>query len=129
MIDNIFIIKGRLTRDPDYTPANGEKKQYCKFSVAVSRHRGDEADFVDCIIFGKRADVIREFFSKGKEIRVIGSHQCEKYTDKNGNTRKHWTLFVDDFGFSGSKSDNITGGSDALSGANGFEEVEADIPF
>lgn len=129
MINNTITIYGRLTRDPEYTPANGEKKQFCKFSVAVNRSRGDDPDYFDCIVFDRRADVIREYFSKGKEIRVQGRHQCEKYTDKNGNKRSRWTLFVDDFGFCGSRTDNITAGADALSKTDGFEEVENDIPF
>lgn len=129
MIDNIFIIKGRLTRDPDYTPANGDKKQYCKFSVAVNRDYGDDADFVECIAFGKRADAIREYFHKGKEIRVLGSHRSEKYTDKDGKTRKYWKMFVEEFGFSGSRSDNTTADSVARSIHDSFEQVEQDVPF
>lgn len=129
MIDNFCSLYGRLVRDPEYTEANGDKKQYAKFRIAVNRTRGDDADFIDCIVFGKRADVIREWFSKGQGIRVIGAVRIEKYTDKNGNNREKLTIMVDDFGFDGSKSNKSGRDPVPRSGADSFEEVEKDVPF
>lgn len=143
MGDNLMIIYGRLTRDPEYVAADGDKSQYARFTVAVNRSRGDVADFVDCVAFGRRADVIREYFVKGKEIRVQGRHECDPYTGRDGNKRYPWTLKVDDFGFCGSKGDGSgqnrnKADQDPLAWANGtepapdhdsFERAEEDIPF
>lgn len=102
---NIKIIKGRLTRDPEYTSKPEESKSFVKFTVATDRRYGDGADYHDCIIFGKRAAVIDKYFSKGSEISCYGEERHEPYTDKNGVKRKSITLFVDNFDFCGSKSD------------------------
>ena len=63
---NIKIIHGRLVRAPELTRDDtDDKKNRCKFTVATDRRYGDEADFHDCIIFGKRAEVIDKYFDKG----------------------------------------------------------------
>ena len=140
MSDSFSIIYGRLTRDPEYIPAAGDKSQYVKFTVAVNRSYGDAADFWDCIMFGKRADIIREYFTKGKEIRVVGRHECDPYTGRDGNKRYPWTLKVDDFGFCGSKKDGAgnandrdplawANAADQGAAADSFEQSEEDIPF
>ena len=61
---NIF---GRLVRDPElkaYTNAKGETSSLCNFSVAVNRKFGEETDFFNCTVFGKRAEVINKFLRK-----------------------------------------------------------------
>lgn len=129
MSDNLIVLYGRFTRDPEYTPAQGDKSQYAKFTVAVNRTRGSEADFFDCIVFGKRADVIREFFTKGKEIRIQGRHECDPYLGRDGKRRYPWTVKVDDFGFCGSK-DKASGQDVPQPDAQeAFKEAEEDIPF
>lgn len=87
---NHFVGLGRLTREPEvsYTQ-NG--KVYCKFTVAIDRpFRKDqpkEADFINCIAFGKTGEAIGNYFHKGSRILVNGSLQISSYTDKNGNKR------------------------------------------
>ena len=123
-MDNITIIYGRLTRDPEYTEATGDKTQYVKFSVAVNRHTENKADFFDCVAFGKTADIIDKWCSKGSEVRVTGRMQCDPYEAKDGTKRYPWKLIVNRFGF--------------CSGTNRKEEAihpdftdvsEEDIPF
>lgn len=127
------IIHGRLTRDPEFTPANADKNQYCKFTVAVNRSYGDSADFWDCVAFGRRAEVINKYFSRGSEIIVIGRHECDPYTTKDGTKRYPWTLKVDDFDFCGSgnganKEQPEPAVIDGVE-SDSFENVEDDIPW
>lgn len=130
MSDSITIIYGRLTRRPEYVAATGDKKQYARFTVAVNRSYGDAADFYDCIAFGRTADIIDNYFDKGKEIRVQGRHECEPYTAKDGSKRYPWTLKVDSIGFCGSKSSgSATNQNQGEPLPEGFDNVEEDIPF
>lgn len=125
---NIHLIHGRLVRDPEFTKGNEDKNSRCNFTVAVDRRYGDETDFFDCVIFGKRAEVIHKFFHKGSEILISGEGQIRSYDDKSGVRRKAYSIAVSDFDFCGSKAD---GSNQAAAEPNpdGFEELNEDIPF
>lgn len=128
---NDIVIHGRLAREPEiksYTNAKGEQGNLCNFTVAVNRSRGEEADFFNCRVFGKRAEVIHKFFRKGSEIVVRGEMQCQVYEDKDGNKRYPWVLMMQEFDFCGSKKDNdSTPAAEAPS--DSFEEIDEDVPF
>lgn len=118
---NIF---GKLVRDPElktYTNAKGETNSLCNFSVAVNRKFGEEADFFNCTVFGKRAEVINKFFVKGSRIAVHGEMQCSKSNDKY-----FWSLIVDDFTFVDTKNESKT---PAASPKDTFEAIDEDVPF
>ena len=126
---NNHTIHGRLVRDPELTPKkNSDSSDRVNFTVAVDRRFGDETDFFDCVCFGKRAEVIDKYFSKGKEIIVIGEGQIHSYEDRNGVKRKSYSIMVSDFDFCGSKG----GGSKSEEStpiSDSFEEQASDIPF
>ena len=123
---NIHMIHGRLVRDPELTKGNEDKNSRCKFTVAVDRRYGDETDFFDCVAFGKRAEVIDKYFSKGSEIIVSGEGQIRSYDDKNGVRRKAYSILVADFNFCGSRNDS-NGSNTAPAPAE--TKLEEDIPF
>ena len=125
---NKHIIHGRLTRDPELVRGSEESKDRAKFTVAVDRSYGDEADFIDCIVFGKRAAVIEKYYHKGKEILVEGEGRTGSYTDKNGIKRKTYTIVVGSFDFCGSAKDNNSNQTQ-LDLPDSFEEQSEDIPF
>lgn len=123
---NIHFIHGRLVRDPELTPrANSESSDRCNFTVACDRRYGDEADFYDCVIFGKRAGVVEKYFHKGSEIVLFGEGQQRSYTDKNGIKRKSYSVVVADFDFCGSKSKDSDGGDswEKFDGENPFNDI------
>ena len=120
---NVINIYGRLTRDPElktYTNQKGEAGSLCRFSVAVNRRFGEEADFFSCTVFGKRAEVINKFFAKGSRIAITGSMQCDKVDDKY-----FWNLMVDNFDFVDSKDEKPARENIPET----FEEIEDDVPF
>lgn len=127
---NIHMIHGRLARDPEMTRGDEPTKNRCKFTVATDRRYGDESDFFDCVIFGKRADVIEKYFHKGSEILLSGEGQLRSYEDKNGVKRKSYSIIVADFDFCGSKSDGSSAPAPKQTEPQpSFEEIEEDIPF
>lgn len=118
-------IHGYLGHDPELTEVQGQNGPYKKvsFSVCVSRDYGDGKDWVPCVMYGKRAEVVAKFFKKGSEILCTG--RPESYQPKNEQNRKAWVLKVDNFDFVG-KSDGATKEEYTPSG---FDEVMEDIPF
>ena len=87
---NKVILIGRLTRDPEFsTFGDGlEDKKMCKFTLAVNRDYkkdgSNAADFINCVTFGNRADVIQNYCKKGTKIGVAGSWQTGSYVNPNG---------------------------------------------
>ncbi len=93
---NKVIECGRLTRDPEVKYTSSDNKPVCRFTLAVDRptKAGTEkkADFINVVAFGKTAEFISKYFSKGVRILVEGSLRNNNYEDKNGV--KHYTLDV-----------------------------------
>jgi len=132
---NKHIIHGRLVRDPELVRGSEESKDRAKFTVAVDRSYGDEADFIDCIVWGKRAHVIDKYFAKGSEIAVEGEGRTGSYTDKNGTKHKTYTINVDKFDFCGSSKESaqtaaqVEKDAAALLMPDTMEAQAEDIPF
>lgn len=129
---NNITIHGHLAKDTEireYTTAKGESGKLCKFTVAVNRRFGEEADFFNCVAYGKAAEVIDKFFSKGSEIAVIGEMHCDPYTPKGSETKRYpWTLRVQQFDFCG-KKDGTPAHDNAEAPKDSFEEIDEDVPF
>ena len=132
---NIHTIHGRLVRDPDYVREADETRSRAKFTVAVDRSYGDETDFIDCIVWGKRAAVVDKYFHKGKEIAISGEGRTGSYTDKNGTKHKTYTINVNQFDFCGSSKESaqtaaqVEKDAAALLMPDTMEAQEEDTPF
>lgn len=75
-LNNVNLI-GRLTRDVELRYSSGGMG-ICKFSIAVNRSVKkndrwvDEASFFDCTVFGKTAENISQFLTKGQQVCISG---------------------------------------------------------
>lgn len=90
---NVVVLTGNLTRDPELkgTP-NGSS--VLNFGIASNRSvKGangeweDVPNFVDCTIFGKRADALEKYLTKGMKVTVEGELRYSSWTNKDGNKR------------------------------------------
>ncbi len=103
---------GRLTRDPELrvTP-NGNN--ICKLGIALSRKFKladgsikDEVTFIDVDAFGRQAEVISKYFSKGKPIFIEGRLKLDQWDDRaTGEKRSKLSVVLETFQFVGSKED------------------------
>ena len=128
---NHIVIHGYLGRDPelkDYKNARGESNKLVNFSVGCSRDMGDETDWFDVTFFGKRAEVIEKFFSKGSQIIVSGRMQSDTVKGDDGKNHKYWKLIGNDFDFCDSKG-TPRGDSNLDDLGDSFKAAEDDIPF
>lgn len=127
---NDIKIHGYLGRDPElkeYRNARGETNNLVNFSVGVSRDMGDETDWFDVTFFGRRAEVIEKFFSKGSQIIVTGRMQSDT-VEKDGRKHKYWKLIGSSFDFCDSKG-TPRGDSNINDLSDSFKAAEDDIPF
>ena len=88
---NCVTLCGRLTRDPEekiIAGANGNTT-VSRFTLAVDRRQkakeGEQsADFINCVAFGKTAEFINKYFTKGRRIGITGRIQTGSFTNKDG---------------------------------------------
>ncbi len=127
---NKAILVGRLTKDPE--TRNSGEKSVVKFSIAINRNykneRGEyDADFINCVAFGKTAEFIAKYFSKGNLIGIAGRIQTGSYKNKDG-VKVHTTeVTVENAEFiEGKKSDDS---SKSYSNNEMDESEDDDYPF
>lgn len=82
MINRVILI-GRLTKDIELksTPSG---KSTCTFNLAVQRDK-DTADFITCVAWEKKAEILSQYTRKGSQIGVEGRIQTRSY-DSNSRT-------------------------------------------
>lgn len=127
---NITVLVGRLTSDPQVKLAGDTT--VAKFTLAVNRFKKGEADFINCVAFGKTAENIANFFFKGNQIAIKGRIQTGSYDAQDGTKRYTTDVVVEDFDFiDGNKKENNTSSDENLNDAL-MEEMGGDnddIPF
>lgn len=107
---NKVILIGRLTRDPELRFAPNTGNAVVRFTLAVNRRKQkdkeQEADFINCVAFGKTAETIAQYLLKGNQIAVEGNIRTGSY-DKEGIKRYTTDVIIKRFNFIGNnKSDN-----------------------
>lgn len=106
---NKVILMGRLTRDPEVRYSSGmEPLAIARYSLAVNRkfkRDGEpDADFVDCVAFGKNGEFAEKFLKKGQMIAVVGRLQIRNWEDQNGQKRRSTEVIVEEHNFAESKA-------------------------
>lgn len=104
---NKSIQMGRLTRDPELRRTNNNTA-VASFTLAVQRDYKDGSgnyatDFIDCVAWGKLAEFVHQWFSKGSMAVVVGRLQSRQWQDKNGNNRTTIEVVADEVQFGESK--------------------------
>ena len=148
---NIAILAGNLTRDPELaiTPKGSS---VCKFGIAINRTfkdasgtSRDETTFVDCEAWGKTAEAISKYLSKGRAIFINGRLKLDQWEDKTtGNKRSKLSVIVETFQFVDSKqgehdpekgstrrdtNDRRPHMQDAKPAFDPNEDMDEDVPF
>lgn len=121
------VLVGRLAGDPKFF-GEGDT-QRALFSIATNRGRGDnrKASFLDCVAWGKRADIMRDF-GKGDGIFVTGGLEQDTYEAKNGSGKRS-RVQVNISSITATRSTRKPDSVSAPTGGNAGSDEEANIPF
>lgn len=131
-MNNVTLI-GRLARDPEIRYSQGENQMaIARFTIAVDRNKKDAgADFISCVAFGKTAEFIEKYFSKGKKIGIIGHIQTGSY-EKDGAKVYTTDVIADQVEFVESKSSEETSApqtAPASEWQNVDDNIQETLPF
>ena len=102
---NRVIISGNLTRDPELRATTGGT-QVLSFGVAVNDRRRnpqtgeweDYPNFVDCTMFGNRAEAVSRYLSKGSKVAIEGKLRYSSW-ERDGQKRSKLEVIVDEIEF------------------------------
>ena len=85
---NSVSLIGRLTRDPDVRYGNESQTAVARFSIAIDRMPGrngeKQTDFPNIVCFGKTAELVEKYMTKGRLVGITGRLQTGSYTNKDG---------------------------------------------
>lgn len=104
---NVCVMMGRFTRDPEVRyGASGNA--FARYSIAVDRRFKREgqpdADFFDCVSFGKQAEFVEKYLHKGSKVVISGSIQNNNYQNREGQMVYRDQIVVDSIEFAESKA-------------------------
>ena len=116
---NKVLLMGRLTKEPEVRYSKGQEPlAVAKYTLAVNRrfkHQGEpEADFINCVAFGKLGEFAEKYLKKGQLISIVGRLQVSSWNDQNGQKRWSTDVVVEEQYFAESKSNyEQRGGAEA----------------
>jgi single-strand DNA-binding protein len=94
---NKVILMGRLTKAPEMRYSQGQEPlAVTRYTLAVNRRYKKEgepdADFINCVAFGKAGEFAGKYFKKGQMVSIVGRLQVRSWDDNEG--KKHWATDV-----------------------------------
>ena len=127
---NNITVAGQLGKDAElrHLP-NGDA--VLSFSVADSQGREKPTIWWNCALFGKRAESLQQYLTKGQAVTVTGNVTEREWTDQSGGKRKSMDVRVNDLALQGGKRE---GAAPAPARApapasSGFDSMDSDVPF
>lgn len=132
---NRVLISGNLTRDPE-TRRTAGGTAVLSFGVAVNdraknQQTGeweDRPNFVDCVMFGTRAEAVGRYLSKGSKVAIEGKLRWSQWQAQDGSKRSKLEVIVDEIEFMsrGERQGNAPAQQAYAPAADVYSE---DIPF
>jgi len=139
---NKQIVVGHVGQSDFKVTDNGTKR--LAFSVAVNevwfdsntKEKRERVEWVNCVMFGPRAESVSQYVTKGKQVYVGGRQQTRKW-EKDGNTHYRTECIVNELQLLGGGNgkgrqdgDSESGGGGEYSGGNdNYVPTDDDIPF
>ena len=129
---NKVVLVGRLTRDPEIRHTQSGAA-VASFSLAVSRRKKDEADFVPVTAWNKTAELIEKYVKKGDRVGIAGRIQTGSY-EKDGRKVYTFDVIADDLEFLSTKAEREEPEQQTFTAdSDGFlkvpEKLDDELPF
>lgn len=119
---NKVVLVGRLTKEPEGKATQGGTF-VTRYTLAVDRRfRKDgepNADFINCVAFGKGAEFAEKHFHKGMRVAIDGRIQTGSYTNREGQKVYTTDIVVDAQEF----ADSAPKQNDGFVSADGLDDL------
>lgn len=127
---NSICVAGNLTKDAELKHLNNGDA-VLNFSIADSQGKDKTAIFWNCQLFGKRAEALAQYLTKGQAVAVSGSVSEREWTDKDGNTKKSMNVRVNEVALQGKREEakSAPTAKSASTPRSNFPDMDDDIPF
>ena len=127
-------ITGNLTRDPELRATSGGT-QVLHLGVAVNDRRRnpqtgnweDYPNFIDCVMFGTRAEAIQRYLSKGTKVAIEGRLRYSSW-ERDGQKRSKIEVVVDEIEFMSSRQGGGSNGGGYAAQAPAQAPYQASAP-
>ena len=125
----VIITNARFTKEPEVRYTTGENSMaIARFTLAVDKNykkdSDDKANFINCICFGKLANIVEKHCTKGTKVNVLGEWTTGSYKNKDGNTVYTNDCNISKLEFCESKSSNQSQGNDRQqASSDGFMSI------
>ena len=128
-------ISGNLTRDPEMRRTVGGTA-VMSFGVAVNDRAKnpqtgeweDRPNFIDCVMFGTRAEAVSRYISKGSKVAIEGKLRWSQW-EKDGQKRSKIEAIVDEIEFMSRREDGAQAAAPQPAAAPVPDVYDEDIPF
>ena len=105
---NKVIITGRLVKDPELKFIQNTGTATTTITLAVDKYNAKtkerEADFINVVVWGKQAEALAEYTTKGSQIAISGRIQTRSYEAKDGTKRYVTEVVANEIEFLGNKT-------------------------
>ena len=131
-MNNVNLI-GRLTRDAELKYTGGGLA-IASFSLAVNQRKRqgdkwvDEAHYFDCTLFGKQAESLQQYLTRGKQVGITGRLQQERW-ERDGQKRSKVSIVVNELDLLGGQETRQEQRSEAPERFEGDSFDDEKIPF
>jgi single-strand DNA-binding protein len=128
-LNNVILI-GRMTRDPEFKTVG--QTSLANFSLANNRSymdngsRKDVVNYFDCVVWGKQAEILKQYAGKGKQIMVEGRLEQSTWDGQDGKKLSKIRIRVESFQLLGGKTSSD---SHAANEGGGYSNSPHDSHF
>ena len=140
---NKGMLMGNLTRDIEIKVLPQGNQSVGNFGIAMNRkfksasgEEREEVTFVDCEAWGRTAEIMKQYLSKGRPVFIEGRLKLDQWEDKEGKKQSRLRVVVENFQFIGAPAGAGGGGNGGYSKGSTQTPSEshstvpdADIPF
>ena len=145
---NKVMLMGNLTRDIELKVLPQGNQTVGNFGIAMNRkfksasgEEREEVTFVDCEAWGRTAEIMKQYLSKGRPVFIEGRLKLDQWEDKEGKKQSRLRVVVENFQFigapagagggngGGGNSGGYSKGSTQAPSENHSAVADADIPF
>jgi single-strand DNA-binding protein len=145
---NKVMLMGNLTRDIELKVLPQGNQTVGNFGIAMNRkfkstsgEEREEVTFVDCEAWGRTAEIMKQYLSKGRPVFIEGRLKLDQWEDKEGKKQSRLRVVVENFQFIGAPA-GAGGGNGGGGNGGGYSKgstqtpseshstvPDADIPF